>query len=276
MKSFLQLYLLLAWPLLEASAGSAPDPAPTPPLAPQAQPAHRLTRTFNLPGGMSIEMVWIPPGSFAMGSPESEMGRWDDEGPPHQVTISRGFWLGQYEVTQGQWEAVVGTNPSHYKGNNRPVETVSWEDAQGFAKQLNGWAGNSVYRLPTEAEWEYAARAGTTTRWSFGDEAGRLGYYAWYSDNNSPLGTREVGLKNPNPWGLYDMHGNVWEWCQDWKGAYSTTRQINPTGPMAGSVRVLRGGFFNDRARGVRSAARHCYAPGYRGYGFGLRLLRAE
>ena len=152
-----------------------------------------------------------------MGSLDSEEDRWDNEGPVYGVTISEGFWLGKYEVTQEEWEAVMGSNLSNYKGDDRPVENVSWEDVQKFITKLNEAEGSAVYRLPTEAEWEYACRAGSTTPWSFGDDGGKLGEYSWYSNNNSSS-TRAVGRKKPNAWGLYDMHGNVWEWVQDWYG----------------------------------------------------------
>ena len=179
--------------------------------------------SFRIP---EIEFVWIEPGTFLMGA--ADLGFTE-----HEVTISRGFYLGKYEITQGQWESVMGSNPSYFGGSNRPVEQVSWNDVQEFIGRLNEAAGEEVYRLPTEAEWEYACRAGTTTRWSFGDDEGQLGEYAWYTGNNSPYGTKEVGTKRPNPWGLYDMHGNVWEWCQDWYGSYTSDSQIDPAGPAA-------------------------------------------
>ena len=169
-------------------------------------------KKFSLPGGGLMEFVWVPAGRFRMGSPSGEEGRYSDEGPLHEVEISEGFWLGKYEVTQGEWSSVMGRNPSRYTGDSRrPVERVSWDDVQEFIAKLNA-AGSSVYRLPSEAEWEYACRAGSGTRWSFGDAEGRLGDYAWYGGNNRPSGTKVVGRKRPNGWGLYDMHGNVWEW----------------------------------------------------------------
>jgi len=159
-----------------------------------------------------------------MGSPTNELDRWDGEGPQTAVTISRGFWMGKYEVTQGEYLEVMGSNPSRFTGDtNRPVETVTWYDATNYCGQLTQReraagriAANSLYRLPTEAEWDYACRAGTSTRSSFGDDLGytNLTNYAWYRENRG-LTTHPVGQKLPNPWGLYDMHGNVWEWCQD-------------------------------------------------------------
>ena len=245
------------------------------------------TQTFSLPS-ISIAMVWIAPGSFMMGSPKSEEGRYRVEGPQHRVTISQGFWLGKYEITQAQWKAVMGSNPSYRKGANRPVDSISWEDVQGFISTLNQAAGKEVYRLPTEAEWEYACRAGTTTRWSFGDDedpwwsylidGGQLGDYAWYNQNNEILrgGTKSVGRKLPNPWGLYDMHGNVWEWCQDWYRSHSSGAQVDPTGPSTGSSRVGRGGSFFYGARYVRSAARRGDSPDRRSDTVGARLLRKK
>jgi formylglycine-generating enzyme required for sulfatase activity len=236
-------------------------------------------RTFDLPGGATIEMVWIEPGTFTMGSPDSEFGRDSNEGPQHQVTISRGFWLGKYELTQGQWQAVMGSNPSYFPGPNRPVEQVSWNDLQSLIGQLNQAAGNSLYRLPTEAEWEYACRAGATTRWAFGDDEGLVGDYAWY-DCNEGCETKEVGQLNPNTWGLYDMHGNVWEQCQDWYENYSNAAQTDPTGPSDETAmlfaHIRRGGGFSSAVRGTRSAYRDFDSPDARINYLGARLLRME
>lgn len=228
------------------------------------------------------EMVWIEPGTFQMGSPDSESGRDNYEGPVHEVTISRGFYLGQYEVTQGQWESVMGTRPWQgraYSGSNYPAVYVSWEDAQEFIRRLNASGGQNVYRLPTEAEWEYACRAGTTTRWSFGDDESQLTHYAWYRDNAWDVGERYghlVGTKRANPWGLYDMHGNVWEWVQDWyhSGYYNFSPSVDPAGPSSGSYRVVRGGSFDYDARYVRSANRDFGSPSARVSRIGFRLLR--
>ena len=237
---------------------------------------------FSLPGGAEMEFVWIEPGTFMMGSPESEVGRYSDEGPVHEVEISEGFWLGKYEVTQGEWASVMGSNPSLRRGDfRRPVEWVSWNDVQEFIAKLNDAAGDSLYRLPTEAEWEYACRAGTQTRWSLGDEDGEdeslLGDYAWYK-NNSSSDTKVVGGKLPNAWGLYDMHGNVYEWVNDWysNGDYynSSPRVIDPPGPTFGSYRVLRGGHFADDAQSLRSALRAGFRPSSRKNWLGFRLLR--
>ena len=223
------------------------------------------TRSFSLPVAegydpVSMEFVWIPPGEFQMGSPEWEVGRYSNEGPLHVVEISRGFWLGKYEVTQGEWEAVMGSNPSNYEGTDRPVESVSWNYVHEFIGRLNDAVGDSLYRLPSEAEWEYACRARSRTRWSFGDDEGQLREYAWYGGNNSPSGTKAVGGKLPNAWKLHDMHGNVWEWVQDWYSSsyYNDSPRVDPPGPSSGSTRVARGGHFADsNPQSVRSANRY-------------------
>ena len=235
-------------------------------------------QSFSLPvldgyAPISMDFVWIAPGVFQMGSDDGD----SDERPVHEVEISRGFWLGRFEVTQGEWESVMGDNPSRHTGDaRRPVERVSWYDVHEFIGRLNAAAGDSLYRLPSEAEWEYACRAGSTTRWSFGDDAGRLGDYAWYRGNNSPSGTKVVGGKLPNDWGLHDMHGNVWEWVQDWydSGYYNSPPRVDPPGPDTGSYRVLRGGYFYNFARNVRSANRDNGSPYDRVSIIGVRLVR--
>ena len=231
----------------------------------------------ELPGGESMEFVWIEPGAFQMGS---NTGR-KDESPVHEVEISRGFWLGKYEITQGQWKSVMDTEP--WAGRDRveanpshPAVIISWDEVQEFISRLNAEAGEELYRLPTEAEWEYACRAETQTRWSFGDDESQLTNYAWYHGNNYPTkGAKEVGRKDPNPWGLYDMHGNVWEWVQDWydEEYYSRSVRNDPQGPISGLGRVIRGGHFG-HIDGVRSAYRHFHAPDSRSYTIGVRLLR--
>lgn len=238
--------------------------------------------TVELPGGATMEMVWIEPGTFTMGSPSSESGRDLDEGPQHEVSISSGFYLGAYEVTQGQWELVMETTPwagEKFVESNalHPAVYVTWHDVQSFIQQLNAAAGDSLYRLPTEAAWEYATRAGTNARWSFGDDESQLGDYAWYSDNAWDVGLeygQAVGTKLPNPWGLYDMHGNVGEWCQDWYGSYSSGAQVDPQGATSGSFRVIRGSSFYRHALRLRSAIRGRDGPGHRFGNVGIRLLR--
>ncbi len=242
------------------------------------------SQTFELPGGSSMDFVWIAPGTFIMGSPPSESGRNDDEGPIHEVEISKGFYLGKYEVTQGQWNAVMGARPWSGKDDvqsnpSHPAVYISWRDVQAFIEELNFAAGEVVYRLPSEAEWEYACRAGSTTRWSFGDEERQLTDYAWYDANAWDVGEKyahAVGLKRPNPWGLYDMHGNVWEWVQDWYDSdyYNSSPRVDPPGPTSGSNRVGRGGAFSNLAQYVRSAGRVNDSPDGRYFDVGVRLLR--
>jgi formylglycine-generating enzyme required for sulfatase activity len=230
-------------------------------------------------------MVFIPPGTFRMGSPTNEVDRSDDEGPQTEVIISRGFWMGKYEVTQGEYLAVMGNNTSWFTGDtNRPVESVSWYDATNYCAKLTERdqaagriAPNAVYRLPTEAEWEYACRAWTSTRFSYGDDPGytNLTSYAWYDNSDT---THQVGQKLANPWGLYDIHGNVWEWCQDWFGDYSGGIVLDLQGSPSGSDRVIRGGSWFDWiecARICRSANRYFYYPDF-GYIFlGFRVVLA-
>jgi formylglycine-generating enzyme required for sulfatase activity len=228
--------------------------------------------------------AWIPAGAFRMGSPASEQDRDSDEGPQTQVTITRGFWMGRYEVTQAQYRKVMGNNPSHFSGDNLPVELVSWHDATNYCGKLTEQeraAGRLpagyVYRLPTEAEWEYACRAGTTTRLSYGDDPGysQLGNYAWYWAN-SGWQTHPVGQKQPNPWGLYDMHGNVWEWCWDCYGGSLPGGSVTDLlGPASGSLRVFRGGRWIGAGRLCRSANRNSYAPDDRDISIGFRAVLA-
>ena len=240
--------------------------------------------TADLPGGAKMAFVYVRPGKFLMGSPDSDPWADTPEKPQHEVTITKGFYLGKYEATQGQWVVVIGTTPwsgqSYVQENpDHPAASVSWDDVQEFIKILNRAADAGLYRLPTEAEWEYACRAGTTTRWSFGDDKSLLGEYAWYLDNASDVGedyAHKVGAKKPNPWGLYDMHGNVWEWCQDWySGAYySSSPPVDPQGPESGTLRVVRGGFFGRHAQHQRSALRDSPPPSARDGRIGFRLLR--
>ena len=238
------------------------------------------TQTFSLPNGAEMDFSWIEPGVFQMGSPKMKGWHVSDEGPVHEVEISAGFYLGTYEVTQGQWEAVMGAedNPSFFTGDDRlPVDCVSWNHVQEFISRLNAAEEDSLYRLPSEAEWEYACRAGSQTRWSFGDDESLLPDYAWYSENfTEESGSKVVGSKLPNPWGLFDMHGNVWEWVQDWydEKYYGSSPRVDPRGPSSGWNRVYRGGDFDDSARNVRSARRYCAWPTDRFRTIGVRIVR--
>ena len=210
------------------------------------------TRVFD-----GIEFVWVPAGEFQMGSTSSDSG--DNERPVTRVRISRGFWLGKFEITQAEWQAVIGTNPSRYSTCGLcPVETVSWYDAQDFIERLNGQAGGNHYRLPTEAEWEYAARAGTT-----GDRYGNMDAITWNTGNSGDH-THLVGEKLPNAWGLYDMLGNVWEWVEDWNGDYPGGFVADPRGPRSGLNRITRGGGWGASAFYQRATARFPEDPSYR------------
>ena len=205
-----------------------------------SMPGPKKAETYDLGGGVKLEMILIRPGSFMMGSDKGD----SDEKPAHKVKITNPFYLGKFEVTQAQYQAVMGSNPSNFKGEgNLPVEMVSWDDCQGFLKKLNEKMPGKEFRLPTEAEWEFACRAGSTTEYCFGDDESILEQYAWYS-NNSNSKTHPVGGKKPNAWGLYDMYGNVWEWCNDYYGDkyYESSPAEDPKGADSSDVRVLRGG----------------------------------
>ena len=245
------------------------------------------SRPSTLTNSVGMTFKYIPPGTFTMGSPTNELGRYRDE-TQHQVTLTQGFYMQTTEITQGQWKTVMGTNPSYFTscGINCPVEQVSWDDVQTFISKMNQ-RGDGTYRLPTEAEWEYAARAGSTTAFANGDitelECGydpNLAAMGWYCYNSGDVdfnfATRPVAQKQHNAWGLYDMHGNVWEWCQDWYGDYPTGLAIDPTGPSSSyhSDLVVRGGGWSYEARNCRSAVRGrtWSSPDY---GTGARLVRS-
>jgi len=223
---------------------------------------------------IGMEFKLIPAGTFTMGDASG-----DDDETPHEVTLTKPFKMGVHEVTQAQYEQVMGVNPSEYKGANNPVEMVSWEDAVEFCRRLSELpaekAAGNVYRLPTEAEWEYACRAGTTTKFSFGDDESDFGEYGWYRENSGRT-THPVGSKLPNAWGLYDMHGNVWEWCQDWYGDYPSGSVTDPSGATSSSGRVNRGGGWFNTADNCRSADRYRNSPSYRNYNLGFRVVRSS
>ncbi len=217
------------------------------------------------------DMVKVEGGTFTMGA-TSEQGKdaYDNEKPAHQVTLSD-YYIGKYEVTQELWTAVMGSNPSSFTGTNLPVETVSWNDCQQFIDRLNSMTGLR-FRLPTEAEWEYAARGGNKSKGYKYSGSNNVKEVAWY-EKNSGSGTHAVGTKQPNELGIYDMSGNVWEWCSDWYGSYSSSSQTNPTGPFSGSRRVLRGGSWYDAARGCRVSYRGSISPSSRADDIGFRLV---
>jgi formylglycine-generating enzyme required for sulfatase activity len=247
--------------------------------------------------GIRQALRWIPPGTFLMGSPEDESERWEDE-TQHRVILTQGFWLAETPCTQALWQAVMGDNPSQFPGVDRPVETVSWDDAQAFLTRCNNMAPELALRLPTEAEWEYACRAGTTTPFWFGSQITpeQVNYHGNYPYAGGEKGqyrgeTVSVYALPCNAWGLYQMHGNVWEWCQDWYALYAaaaadtaaemlgTTAEpaaVDPVGPAAGDDRVLRGGSWIYHGWLARSAQRYAYRPGRRDDDLGFRLARGQ
>ena len=227
-------------------------------------------RSFTV-GGVTFKMIAVEGGTFTMGATSEQGSEADiDEKPTHSVTLSS-YRIGETEVTQALWQAVMGSNPSNFSGSNKPVECVSWNDCQDFIRRLNALTGEN-FRLPTEAEWEYAARGGNKSRGYKYAGSNTIDNVAWYG-NNSGSQTHNVATKSPNELGLYDMSGNVWEWCQDWYGDYSSGSQTNPTGPSSGSDRVFRGGSWFDYARGCRVSLRYNNSPdARRGYSLGLRL----
>jgi formylglycine-generating enzyme required for sulfatase activity len=293
-----QVAVRIEWKVL---AAVAPFDATTARKHQEAWAAH-LGKPLEMENSIGMKFVLIPPGEFMMGSTEAERQRAleeakaanDDgaleriptEAPQHRVKITRPFYLCKYEVTQAQWQAVMGNNPSHFQAPANPVEKVSWDDIQAFLARLNA-AGAHVgpsskarraamemrYALPTEAQWEYACRAGTTTAFGFGDTVPMLGQYGWFKGNSGGR-THPVGELKANAWGLYDMHGNVWEWCTDWFGKeyYGNSPADDPQGPGAGSLRVRRGGSWGSIAGEYRSANRNRAAPDIRAYNIGFRL----
>ena len=252
-----------------ATAQTAPSAPATQPAAKAAKPGPAITNSIGM------KLVAIPPGTFIMGSPADEAARYDNE-TQHKVTMTRGFFMGATSVTQAQWRAVMGTNPSHFKGDDLPVEQVSWDDAVAFCKKLSAKEGKS-YHLPTEAQWEYACRAGTTTPFNTGVDDSALTQTDWYGENSKGK-THPVGLKKPNAWGLYDMHGNVLQWCNDWYAEYPPGDATDPTGPPTGTGRVLRGGawllIYSDSSQPTRSAHRDLVAPETRMNIIGFRVVR--
>lgn len=229
-------------------------------------------KTFTV-NGVSFVMVPVKGGTFTMGATgEQGSDAYSDEKPAHRVTLSN-FSIGQTEVTQELWQAVMGSNPSYYKGDKRPVESVSWDDCQDFIRKLNKVTGHR-FRLPTEAEWEYAARGGNKSkRYKYSGSNIIISEVAWYNESN---GTHDVATKRPNELGIYDMSGNVWEWCQDGYGSYSSNAQTNSQGPSSGSLRVNRGGSWGSLARLCRVSNRNYYSPSNHFKNLGLRLVLSE
>jgi len=294
------------WTLIPKPPQPKPTPTSIPTIAPTQTPEPTPTLSSSEGTGVGsscwenetpgatckedatgMEFVYVPGGEFWMGCGENEQGCDNDEKPRHPVTV-KGFWMGKYEVTQAQWKAVMGkeNNPSAFNGANRPVESVSWNDAQAFLKKFRslGDFGTLTPRLPSEAEWEYAARAGTTTPFYFGetistDQANYDGNYTYGSSGKKGVyrgQTTDVGSFPPNAFGLYDMHGNVWEWCQDTHGKYGETPTDGSAFSGGGSLRVLRGGGWNCAPRDMRSADRHGLDHAYRDGSIGFRLVRTK
>jgi formylglycine-generating enzyme required for sulfatase activity len=274
---------------LNSPPTSPPQPrvasvAGTPPSSPPASPSAELSpseqnnsdlKPVNAgdawTNSVGMTFVYIPAGSFLMGSPADEVGRFNNEAQ-HKVTLTRSFLMAATQVTQAQFKSVAGNSPSHFRGDSLPVEQVSYDDAVAFCNKLSDKEGKH-YRLPTEAEWEYACRAGTTTAYYTGANENALDEAGWYSAN-SDNGTHPVGQKKPNALGLYDMHGNVWQWCGDWYGDYPNGDATDPRGPGNGTARVLRGGSWFYGPRFGRCANRSHNAPDTRNYFIGFRVVR--
>ena len=232
------------------------------------------TITIPVKDGISIDMVRVEAGTFTMGATPEMKKPYNYEKPTHSVTLTNDYYIGKYEVTQALWKAVMGNNPSYFKGDNLPVEKVSWDDCQEFISKLNRITGKT-FRLPTETEWEYAARGGKKSRGYQYSGSNNLSEVAWYKEN-SGYKTHAVGTKQANELGIHDMSGNVLEWCQDWYGEYNSSSQLNPTGANSGSYRVRRGGCWFDLARYCRSSSRRSFTPGGRDNDLGLRLVLSE
>ena len=238
--------------------------------APPAAAAAKAEPSKTWANTLGMAFLLIPAGSFDMGSDSGDA----DERPVRPVTIDKPFYIGQFEVTQAQWHAVMESDPSKFTDDtNRPVESVSWNDAQEFIAKLNATEPGATYRLPTEAEWEYAARAGSATAYAFGDDAAQLDAYAWYADNAGNI-THPVGDKQPNAWGAHAMHGGVWEWVQDRYGPYPSEAAAGSPGPPPGNRRVIRGGSWLSPAADCRAASRSHAHPAFSGAHVGFRLVR--
>jgi formylglycine-generating enzyme required for sulfatase activity len=273
--------LLIAVLVCLAGCDDLPRPAlsATEAQALQQSGAERLELPVETTNSIGMKLLLIPPGDFVMGSPSGEEGRRDEE-TLHLVTLTKAFYMAKTEVTQEQWTAVMGENPSFFEGDQLPVETVNWEEAVEFCRKLSEKEGTK-YRLPTEAEWEYACRAGTTTPFHTGptistDQANYHGDYTYGAGQKGEYrdSTTDAGSFAPNAWGLCDMHGNVWEWCEDWYGDYADGESSDPTGPAEGELRVVRGGCWINFPAICRSANRGQTAPGSWNFNFGLRVVR--
>ena len=234
-------------------------------------PTPGANHVLVLGGDSALDMIWIPAGEFVMGSPGNEASRKDDE-VQHVVRISKGFWMSKTEVKQLDYQQLTAVNVSMFPGALNPVERVSWDQAKEFCRRIEARLGRGHFRLPTEAEWEYACRAGTTTPYYTGN-ADTLGTAAWYGANSGGA-THPVNEKAANAFGLADMHGNVWEWCEDWYGDYPAGPVTDPTGPASGSAKVVRGGSWSRVDTSCRSASRESHGTGNMADYLGFRIVR--
>jgi formylglycine-generating enzyme required for sulfatase activity len=286
------LLLILGMCFFQVGCSSSQQPDKQSLQQKNGQPIEPVQQLNSFTNSIGMKLVLIPKGKFMMGSPPDEKGSQENE-RRHEVTISRDYYLGTHEITQAQYEQIMEKNPSRFHDSvterhpetgrmvkevdrgNHPVEQVSWEDAVKFCQRLSALPEEKkaarVYRLPTEAEWEYACRAGSQMAYSFGSDEKSLVNFGWYGYNSKDM-THAVGLKKANAWGLYDMHGNVWEWCADWYGKYPKGSMIDPSGPEEGSIRVTRGGSWRDDAVFCRSACRLEYGPSYNYGNLGFRV----
>ena len=272
------IILSVAFGMPEDDASKVVPDKPAP-KEPQAEPNAPRQKTIDMGKGVKMEFILISAGEFDMGSPPTERDRDGDEGPVHRVKISRPFYIGKHEVTQQQYYVIAKSKPARFKQDDHPVENISWDQANRFCAKLSRNKEGS-YRLPTEAEWEYACRAGCRERFCFGDDLkySQIEQYAWCSQNSDST-THPVGQKKPNSFGLYDMHGNVWEWCSDWYAAdyYHNSIMVDPPGPNKGTSRVYRGGGWFRSAIYCRSANRSGLEPYYIRDHIGFRVvLEAE
>jgi formylglycine-generating enzyme required for sulfatase activity len=237
-----------------------------------ANDSHYKQRKIFTVKGVTFYMLYVPPGTFMMGSPVKEEGHKAEE-IQHEATITRGFWIGRTEVAQKLYQAVTGKNPSYYRGPDFPVENVSWNDAMALIRQLNDFVHGGQFTLPTETQWEYACRGGSKGAYCFGNDRSKLEQYAWLGDNtHGKIRLKPVATKKPNAWGIYDMHGNLWEWCRDWYGEYPMSPVTDPSGPPLGTEKVCRGGSWFSGKGGVRCADRDHVPPDYTSTSVGFRL----
>jgi formylglycine-generating enzyme required for sulfatase activity len=270
--SIIRISLALAFSAASFGAAAGADQTAAP-KANDSSPAKELA--LDLGGGVKLQFVLIPAGEFLMGSADSDPQGENNEKPQHRVRITKPFYLGKYKVMQDQWDALMGSNSSAFRGPQYPVNAVSWDDCQTYIKKLDDKfpPHRGKFRLPTEAQWEYACRAGGTTEWSFGDDVSKLGDYAWCR-TNAEESIHPLGQKKPNAWGLYDMHGDLWEWCADSydRRYYASSPAVDPAGPSPNGYRVLRGGSWNLGPEYARSARRSWLGQNVGSFLHGFRL----